>query len=52
MVANDIAFDIGSVGRLLLSHHLTNIAMMVVIMIICMGHNHRMMIAISMIVRP
>jgi hypothetical protein len=52
MVANDIAFDIGSIGRLLLPAHLAKIAMMIGIMVICVGHDHCMMIADSMVVRP
>jgi hypothetical protein len=56
MVADDIAFDIGGIGRLFLSDHLTmiivEVAPMIAIMVIDMRDNQRMMIAISMVMRP
>lgn len=48
MMTNDIAFDLRGIGRLFLPDHLAMIA----IMIIGMGHNQRMIIAIGMVMRP
>lgn len=56
MMPNDVAFDIGGIGRLFLSGNLTliivKVAPMIAIMVIDIGQNQRMMIAISMIMRP
>jgi hypothetical protein len=52
MMTYDIAFDIGKIRRLLLSSHLTMIAIMIIGAIVRMGHNQPMSSVIAMLMRP